>query len=87
MTAPKPLPAERLAELKKLTARADLAALLAEVEQSREVVAELVNALETLRWKSIDKDNMEFECRTTCYEMDKIRAALTRARALRGKRT
>jgi DNA repair exonuclease SbcCD ATPase subunit len=29
-----------------------------------------------LRWTSIDKDNMEFRCDTTCYVVDEIRRAL-----------
>jgi hypothetical protein len=28
------------------------------------------------KWKSVDKDNMEFEGRVTCYQLDKARAAL-----------
>jgi len=28
------------------------------------------------KWKSVDKDNMEFEARITCYTLDKIRQAL-----------
>lgn len=31
-----------------------------------------------LHWKSIDKDNMEFRCDTTCYVIDEIRTALNR---------
>jgi hypothetical protein len=42
---------------------------VAEVEQLRA-------ALGKLKWKSIDKDNMEFRCDITCYVMDEIRAAL-----------
>ena len=39
----------------------------------------LREALEFLmktKWKSVDKDNMEFEGRVTCYQLDKARAAL-----------
>lgn len=32
--------------------------------------------LEKLQWTSIDKDNMEFRCDTTCYVMDEIRRVL-----------
>ena len=28
------------------------------------------------KWKSVGKDNMEFEGRVTCYQLDKARAAL-----------
>ena len=28
------------------------------------------------KWKSVDKDNMEFEGRVSCYQLDKARAAL-----------
>jgi hypothetical protein len=43
--------------------------LRAEVERLRSLLGKL-------RWKSIDKDNMEFRCDATCYVMDEIRAAL-----------
>ena len=43
-------------------------------------VAKLEEALrfliEETKWKSVDKDNMEFEGRVTCYQLDKARAAL-----------
>ena len=43
-------------------------------------VAKLEDALrflfEETKWKSADKDNMEFEGRVTCYQLDKARAAL-----------
>ena len=43
-------------------------------------VAKLEAALrflfEETKWKSADKDNMEFEGRVTCYQLDKARAAL-----------
>ena len=43
-------------------------------------VAKLEAALRFLRedtkWKSVDKDNMEFEGRVTCYQLDQVRAAL-----------
>jgi predicted nuclease with TOPRIM domain len=32
--------------------------------------------LQKLRWKSTDKDNMEFRCDITCYVMEEMRAAL-----------
>lgn len=44
----------------------------------------LVKALEFLmqtKWKSVDRDNMEFEGRITCYQLDAIRAALESARS------
>ena len=31
---------------------------------------------EETTWKSVDKDNMEFEGRVTCYQLDKARNAL-----------
>ena len=43
--------------------------LLAENKHLRETLG-------ALKWKSIDKDNMEFECRTTYFVMDRIHAAL-----------
>ena len=43
-------------------------------------VAQLEAALRFLfkgtKWKSVDKDNMEFEGRVTCYQLDQARAAL-----------
>ena len=41
----------------------------AEIDRLRE-------ALKEPEWKSADKDNMEFEARITCWQMDNIRAAL-----------
>lgn len=35
--------------------------------------------IEETRWKSVDKDNMEFEGRVTCYQLDRARAALERS--------
>lgn len=43
-------------------------------------MAELREALKLLfntKWKSVDKDNMEFEGRVTCYQLDRARAALS----------
>ena len=54
--------------------RADtISALHAENERLREALRFLF--AET-KWKSIDKDNMEFEGRVSCYQLDKARAAL-----------
>ena len=43
-------------------------------------VAKLEAALRFLfegtKWKSVDKDNMEFEGRVSCYQLDQSRAAL-----------
>jgi hypothetical protein len=47
-----------------------------------EHIAELEGALDFLfktKWKSIDRDNMEFEGRVTCYQLDRARAALSHA--------
>jgi len=38
--------------------------------------SELLDALVPIIWKSIDKDNMEFQATITCYGMDKIHAAI-----------
>jgi hypothetical protein len=32
---------------------------------------------EKTKWKSVDKDNMEFEGRVTCYQLDRARTALS----------
>ena len=53
---------------------------LAETDALRTELARLreaLNFLMTTRWKSADKDNMEFEGRVTCYQLDKARAALS----------
>ena len=50
----------------------ELLALRAENDRLREAL----NFLMTTRWKSVDKDNMEFEGRVTCYQLERARAAL-----------
>lgn len=40
---------------------------------------ELFEALSSIKWGSSDKDNMEFFAQITCWQMDKIRAALLKA--------
>ena len=54
--------------------------LIDELLALRARVAKLEAALRFLReetkWKSVDKDNMEFEGRVTCYQLDQARAAL-----------
>ena len=47
-----------------------------EASRLRFQLEEAVGALESLKWKSVDKDNMEFACRITYSQMDKIKAAL-----------
>ena len=49
---------------------ADIESLRAENDRLREAL----NFLMTTRWKSVDKDNMEFEGRVTCYQLDKAPA-------------
>ena len=59
--------------------------LIDELLALRARVAQLEAALRFLReetkWKSVDKDNMEFEGRVTCYQLDQARAALKVAKA------
>ena len=67
------------AEIARLTLERDYAADMlgndrADIARLREA---LLFLLET-KWKSVDKDNMEFEGRVTCYQLDKARAALNR---------
>ena len=57
--------AERDAE--RITYNDAIADLIAANERLRALLGKL-------RWKSIDKDNMEFRCDTTCYVMDELRA-------------
>jgi hypothetical protein len=47
-----------------------------EAENLRAENDRLTAALENIKWQSADKDNMEFEARITCFQMDNIRAAL-----------
>ena len=39
---------------------------------------ELVKILEGIKWKSCEKDNMEFAARITCFQMDDILALLSK---------
>lgn len=48
-------------------------------------VREALEFLMKTKWKSVDKDNMEFEGRVTCYQLDKARAALSSARSTESK--
>jgi hypothetical protein len=41
-------------------------------------ISEVVEALKGLRWKSADRDNMEYSATVTYSELDKIRAALAK---------
>ena len=50
-----------------------------EISAREERIQELEGALDFLlktKWKSVDKDNMEFEGRVTCYQIDRARTAL-----------
>jgi hypothetical protein len=38
------------------------------------VVAQYLNLYEQIKWRSVDKDNMEFTATITCWQMDAIRA-------------
>ena len=58
---------------------------LEERDALRARVAKLESALISMtkgaNWKSADKDNMEFEGRVTCYQLDRALAALDIVRA------
>ena len=49
-----------------------MAALRAENGRLREALSFLMKT----KWKSVDRDNMEFEGRVTCYQLERARAAL-----------
>ena len=52
---------------------------MSEHEALKARIKTLEEALEFLlqtKWKSVDRDNMEFEGRITCYQLDSARAAL-----------
>ena len=61
------------AEMERIERDSDITALRARVAQ---LEAALRSFAEGTKWKSIDKDNMEFEGRINCYQLDKARAAL-----------
>ena len=46
---------------------------LIEVEEKLQQIKDL---LDTFKWKSADKDNMEFFATITCWQMDEIRKVL-----------
>ena len=48
-----------------------------QVEELARENERLLEALATIKWKSADKDNMEFVATITCFQHDEIRAALT----------
>ena len=60
-------------EMERIERDNDLAALRARVAK---LEAALRFLREETKWKSVDKDNMEFEGRVTCYQLDQARAAL-----------
>ena len=51
----------------------ELLALRARVAKLDEALRFLI---EETKWKSVDRDNMEFDGRVTCYQLDQARAAL-----------
>ena len=57
-----------------------------EARANAALIVKAVNAYEPMRealagikWKSADRDNMEFSATITCWQMDRIRAALALA--------
>ena len=90
---PKPTDKIEIKRLHKIILDATAAALEHERAHNKRLLTQLENwdliemnkenqhlraLLRSLHWKSIDKDNMEFECRTTCYVMDEIIKALAK---------
>lgn len=55
----------------------DLRALLSERAELLAAVERMRAMLNGIKWRSIDRDNMEFSATITCWQMDAIRAALT----------
>jgi len=47
-----------------------------EEDLKREALTAALQLVMQQKWISIDKDNMEFQCTTTCFVLDKIRDAL-----------
>lgn len=50
-----------------------------ELTAARARIAALEEALRDIKWRSVDRDNMEFGAKITCFQMDAIRAALHEA--------
>lgn len=48
-----------------------------EIERLHAQLDKAKEALREPKWKSAEKDNMEFSARITCWQMDRIRATLT----------
>ena len=53
--------------------------LLALRARMAQLEAALRFLFEETKWNSVDKDNMEFDGRVTCYQLDRARAALKNA--------
>jgi len=56
------------------------AAFIVQCVNSHEALVKALEFLLDTKWKSVDKDNMEFEGRITCYQLEQARAALSAAR-------
>jgi len=42
-------------------------------------LTEAIRLVDDIKWKSIEKDNMEFEARATCFQKDAIKEVLEAA--------
>jgi hypothetical protein len=47
-----------------------------EVEALRARIRQFEEALASIKWRSIDRDNMEFSATITCFQMDRLNAAM-----------
>ena len=59
----------------------DVQLLLSERAELLAAVEGMRAMLSGIKWRSIDRDNMEFSATITCWQMDAIRAALTTGEA------
>lgn len=49
---------------------------VSQIARVAKLEAALISMTKGANWKSADKDNMEFEGRVNCYQLDRARAAL-----------
>ena len=59
----------------------DIRLLLSERAELLATAERMRATLNNIKWRSIDRDNMEFSATITCWQMDAIRAALTTGEA------
>jgi hypothetical protein len=61
-----------------LAAQAGARAAFTRTNSQDALIAELAKVVSGIKWKSADRDNMEFEARITYVQMDQLRATLAK---------